>query len=170
MTQYFSHAVEIEPGEEPKFVIRERPKSFELGGKVAGYSASNNKRAVWQAARSQSLGIMFVPINGETIYYGVHFDAPTFERAVYRGYISYGLSMTDGVYHPIKFEQWVIHFRQHALADREVFNENDVAQYVKDSLPHYVKLLAERVHVIERHDADPSKQRGTQCRECRGNF
>lgn len=128
----------------PVFVIKEREQEFKLGGETAGYSASK-KIVAWNAARSQHLPVRVEKLNGETTELGNVFDPREFERAAYRGYVAYGLSMTDGHYAPHTFEQWVIHFRKSVLADdasnATVWAENDAPAYVKNALMLYATQL-----------------------------
>lgn len=142
MTQWFTTNV-VPSGE--YFEIVERPHRELPADETAGYVA-DNKRTVWQRARSQSLPVRVAMLNGDIHRFDTVFDPPTFERAAYSGYVSHGISMTDGVYYPIKFEQWVELFRKDALAGHDVFaRDNDAPAYVKNSLSTYVEMLRQRV-------------------------
>lgn len=134
MSEHFSFSVE-----ENEFVIRERENEFEFGGKdKRGYSAYEKKTA-WSAARSQTLPVRVIKLDGSEQKIGVVFDPRSFERIAYSGYVSHGVSTTDGYYAPLKFEQWVKSFRSSPV--QEMIN-SDAPQYVKDSLPAYVEALA----------------------------
>lgn len=134
MSDYFSFSVE-----DNEFVIRERTSAFEFGGKdKRGYSAYDKKTA-WSAARSQTLPVRVIKLDGSEQMIGIAFDPRSFERIAYSGYVSHGVSTTDGYYAPLKFEQWVKSFRDNP--SQEMIS-NDAPQYVKDSLPAYVEALA----------------------------
>jgi hypothetical protein len=95
--------------------------------------------AAWNMARSTALPLVVTMLDGRTANFGVVFEAKEFERAAYSGYVSYGLSMSDGYYAPITFDAWVKSFRQDQ--GREILRSNDTPQYVKDALPLYQASL-----------------------------
>lgn len=84
-----------------------------------GYSIDRVK----QAAAIQLLPVVFIDEDGTRHEHGVQFSAEAFERAAYRGYVSYGISMTDGYYAPISFDVWVKNFRKYPV--EEIRNNND---------------------------------------------
>lgn len=96
-------------------------------------------RDAWAMARSGALPVVITMLDGTVKNVGVVFDAATFERAAYDGYVSYGYSMTDGYYAPIKFDAWVKDFRRGL--GREILSQNDSPKYVKDALPLYQASL-----------------------------
>lgn len=106
----------------------------------SGYTAEDAS-VVWRRARTQAASIMFKDTKNNVREIGVAFDPSKFERAVYSGYVSYGISMTDGVYVPIKFEQWIKSFRKDVLNGKISWDGNDAPNYVKDSLLAYADLL-----------------------------
>lgn len=73
-----------------------------------GYSLEGIR---YQAA-AQALPVVFLDEQGARHEHGTQFIPETFERAAYRGHISYNLSMTDGYYAPEAFEVWVKDFRE----------------------------------------------------------
>lgn len=97
---------------------------------------STDASGAWYQARCQDKPVVFTAMDGTSEVFEGVFDPNKFERAVYSGYVSYGLSMTDGYYAPMDFEAWVVSFRNDPA--RELNGENDTPQYVKDALPTYL--------------------------------
>lgn len=97
------------------------------------------RESAWITARSTALPVVVTLLDGTSKNLGVVFDAATFERAAYSGYVGYGYSMTDGYYAPIKFESWVQDFRRNR--GKGILFQNDTPQYVKDALPLYQASL-----------------------------
>lgn len=93
----------------------------------------------WLAARACGLPVVVTLLDGTVKNFSGVFSAAQFEMAAYCGYVSYGLSMTDGYYTPIAFESWVKSFRRDQ--GREILGDNDTPQYVKDALPLYQASL-----------------------------
>lgn len=102
---------------------------------------TTTREGAWEAARAQDLPVVVRMLDGTTRALGVVFDPEAFERACYRGYVSYGHSMSDGYYAPLKFDSWVASFRRSpSLAHM------DVAGCVAGSLDSYLvvaKMLAD---------------------------
>lgn len=103
-----------------------------------------SKQAAWDAARSQNLVVIVQLIDGSGIDLGHVFNPREFERAAYAGYVSHGVSMTDGTFYPLKFDQWVTHFRKSILAGEDphsVWYNNDAPVYVQNALGAYAMEL-----------------------------
>lgn len=96
----------------------------------------STRDGAWMRARAQDRPVRFVPLNGPEVTYGVVFDVEAFERSCYRGYVSYGQSMTDGWYMPLTFEAWVVSFRKDPANDLK--HGCDTYDEVKASLPTYL--------------------------------
>lgn len=94
-----------------------------------------SREGAWDRAREQELPVLVVLLSGEIKSLGVVFDCDVFERACYRGYVSYGYSMSDGYYAPIRFESWVQTFR--ADPEGTLRHGNDAWNSCKDLLPLY---------------------------------
>lgn len=120
------------------FVIKELPSRTDHPAQWL-YTDGITAQSAWLRARATALPVVVTLLNGSTMDLGVTFGAEAFERAAYGGYVSYGYSMSDGYYAPIKFDAWVISFRRGQ--GREILNGNDTPQYVKDALPLYQKSL-----------------------------
>jgi len=99
--------------------------------------------AAWMTARTQDKPVRFVGRDGNGVVYGVVFSAEAFEKSCYRGYVSHGLSMTDGYYAPLTFEAWVIGFRKGP--ETSIRYGCDVSDTVRRSLPTYLDHLAAQV-------------------------
>lgn len=131
------------------FRIVERPTAYSEPTKTKSGWTAVSKRDAWQRARSQAAPVEIVPLVGLKKQITSAFDGPTFERAAYSGYVQYGLSMTDGHYAPMKFDQWVIHFRKTVLNSAfaaSVWAENDAPDYVRGALTVYRAELQKRIN------------------------
>lgn len=51
-------------------------------------------------------------------------DNAAFESVAYKGYIAYGLSMTDGYFAPLDFESWLTGFRKAPVTELYYGNDN----------------------------------------------
>lgn len=100
---------------------------------------SLSREGAWKRAQSQIHHTIVLTADGNQVDLGCVFVPEAFERAVYSGYISYGLSMTDGHYAPIDFESWVKFFRRDvlAIADRLLAVDYDPEQAYREQLFHY---------------------------------
>lgn len=98
-----------------------------------------SREGAWFKAQTQGLETVFVSRSGERRELGRIFDPRAFERAAYQGYVSYGLSMTDGHYAPIRFEDWVRAFR--ANPETHLAFGNDASESVKAAFPLYQEAL-----------------------------
>jgi len=78
----------------------------------SSYEEGYSLEGVRYQAAIQHLPVVFIDEDGTRHGHGVQFTAGAFERAAYRGYIAYGVSMTDGHYAPVDFEAWVTDFRR----------------------------------------------------------
>lgn len=101
-------------------------------------SGHTSREGAWAIAGARGLKTVFVGRDGSSKDLGVVFSPKAFERAVYGGYVSYGLSMTDGHYAPIDFDAWVKSFRKFPE-----FGQNDASEAVKAALPKYIAALAQ---------------------------
>lgn len=121
------------------------------------------EKGAWDRARSQALPVVAIPLHGDVKHLGLVFHPRAFEKAAYRGYVSYGISMTDGTYHPEAFETWVKNFRREVsegaddiiglldgpspemmLLHDKVWGRNDASNDVKCALGAYAKAIKER--------------------------
>lgn len=62
-----------------------------------------------------------------------------FERIAYRGYISYGISMTDGHYAPECFENWLFGFRKDPLG--ALYQGNDSQTILLPFVLKYIRKI-----------------------------
>ncbi|MEU4511673.1 hypothetical protein AB0G05_19455 [Nonomuraea wenchangensis] len=90
------------------------------------------EQAALDLAAAQHRPVTRVHLDGTREHLGVMFDPDKFERAAYRGYVSHGVSMTDGHYAPLPFEAWVAGFRKHPD-----FGNNDAPFAILDALDTY---------------------------------
>lgn len=120
---------------------------------------SLTREGAWRHAQSQIHHTIVLTLDGDQADLGSVFSPEVFERAVYNGYIGYGLSMSDGHYTPICFENWVKGFRRDVLSHTErllaedydtskshmdsVFYGNDTPPTVCRGLQTYAYLLAQ---------------------------
>jgi hypothetical protein len=120
------------------------------------------REGAWRRARAQHCPVTLVPLEGEAQDLGVVFDPREFERAAYQGYVSHGISMTDGHYAPDTFEIWVANFRRGISKDKDeiigfwerdgevamihdrAWSGNDAYDEVKGALGVYAKAMKER--------------------------
>lgn len=103
----------------------------------------HTRTGAWEVARTQDKPVRFVGRDGKGVSYGVVFSPAAFERACYGGYVAYGQSMTDFVYYPERFENWVIGFRRGP--ETSIRFGCDVSEEVRRSLPTYLASLAQTV-------------------------
>lgn len=142
-------------GSEPMFVITEiepttrHPLNWTDGSKT--------REGAWESAQTQIHHALATTADGKETDLGYVFSPEVFERAVYGGYIGYGLSMTDGYYAPIDFEAWVRGFRKTVFANAErlmaadydlsqahrdkIFSHNDTPAWVCEGLQTYAYEL-----------------------------
>jgi hypothetical protein len=66
-------------------------------------------------------------------------DAVLFEQEAYRGYVSHGLSMTDGHFAPVDFETWVHSFRKAPVID--LYRSNDNRSALAPYVVNYLRSL-----------------------------
>lgn len=93
------------------------------------------RESVWSLARCQIRPVRVFLLDGTMKELGIVFDSSEFEKVCYSGYVSYGLSMTDGHYGPLTFTHWVEGFRKDP-ANKLKWN-NDTPAWIKESLSHY---------------------------------
>jgi hypothetical protein len=125
--------------DETSFVIREKegltthPMNWLLRD-------GTSREGAWIAAQSQAKPVTVILLDGSIKELGVVFNPVEFEKACYRGYVSYGHSMSDGYYAPIRFESWVNSFRRDPAG--ELKWNNDTSDWVKAALPLYLEAQA----------------------------
>lgn len=114
-------------------------------------------------AKRQDNPVRVLHLSGRVQDLGIVFDPRDFEQAAHSDYVCYGISMTDGYYAPIKFEDWVKPFRREVrkLAEQiartgertledliaEVFYANDAASEVKQALFSYACAVLANPHL-----------------------
>lgn len=104
------------------------------------YPTLTTREGAWARATSQDRPVVVMTLDGQEQALGIVFNPEAFERAAYQGYVSYGLSMTDGWYSPESFESWVIGFRKHP--QEYLARENDASDEVKGAVLMYQAMLA----------------------------
>ena len=87
------------------------------------FTEGHSLEGVKQQAATQVLPVVFIEQDGTRHEHGVQFSSEAFERAMYRGYVAYGRSMTDGYYAPMDFETWVKIFRSDPAGERRSGND-----------------------------------------------
>lgn len=127
-----SYTTTVEAGQ---FTITEVTGQRDRCGLPAGHS----KELAWQQAQEQPLPVRVLHLDGTNQNLGNCWTPQAFERAIYGGYISYGLSMTDGHYAPEKFDAWVKTLRQ--FPEHVVKVDNDAPANVKAGLTRYLAAL-----------------------------
>lgn len=126
------------------------------------WCGESTREGSWAQATAQAVKdiAVFLANGTEKVFEGrFAFDPKEFESAAYEGYVSHGLSMTDGHYAPIARDVWIRAFRKEVLgaadhiaeygdaphdlcyADR-VWYGNDAPELVKMSLCDYAARLA----------------------------
>jgi hypothetical protein len=105
------------------------------------WTGEYTRENAWTVAGIYGLSTVFVGRDGSTKDLGVVFSPKAFERAAYGGYVSYGLSMTDGHYAPIDFDAWVKSFRK--FPESHLASQNDMSKAAKAALLKYIAALTQ---------------------------
>lgn len=109
-------------------------------------NGDRSREGAWADAQSQHLPVVYCDATSSadthvTMELGVVFSPKAFEARVYSGYVGYGCSMSDGIYHPTDFDTWVKNFRESVRTGTFSWNYNETHQSVRPALSLYRELL-----------------------------